>query len=453
MISKTAQPAVSPDPAPWPSFGAAWWIVSCAIAAAFLCTMDRLVLNLLVDPIRSDLVLSETQFSLLQGISFTAVNSIAALPLGLLADRVSRRNILIFGIGVWSGATALGGLSSSFGEFVAARIFVGMGEAALWPVAVSLIADVLPPHQRGRAIGMVLLGQILGGGASLILTGLVMRLAPTGVFDFVPYLGRLAPWRLVMVLWGGLGLVAILMLLSGREPVRRDRAIDGRDPTGFSTFLKHVRRERALIVPIYIGACFMGIGTYALAAWAPSFFIRRFHVSPGEIGPILGLLNIVAGIVGTTVAGVFCDRAEARGQQRRKLTLIVCALLACLPVTALVLAPTLGVAIDIQAVSLLFFPIAGTVNTIILQDQVPSAMRGKAMALLGLASSLVGGTLGPTLVAMTTQYIYRSDQAVGYSLATVLIPALLIAAFCYSLTRRQLAKRPAASLVTAMAAA
>jgi predicted MFS family arabinose efflux permease len=172
--------------APWPSPARAWWAVVGVVFAAFLSLMDRLVLNLLVDPIRSDLHISETEFSLLQAASFAVVSSLLAIPLGLAADRVPRRDLLVFGVAVWSLATAWGGLSTSYHQLLAARILVGMGEAALWPVVVSLFADLLPPFRRGRAIGMVTLAQILGGGASLAATGFIIRGVAAGAFRPIP---------------------------------------------------------------------------------------------------------------------------------------------------------------------------------------------------------------------------------------------------------------------------
>jgi MFS family permease len=419
----------------WPSAGRAWWIVACVVIAAFLCTMDRLVLNLLVGPIKADLGISETQFSLLQGLSFTVINSVAALPLGLLVDKTSRRNLMIFGIFVWSIATAMGGLSSGFGQFLTARVFVGMGEAALWPVVVSMIADVLPPHQRGRAIGFVLLGQILGSGASLILTGLVLRIAPSGFFDFVPLLRHLPPWRLVLVLWGTLGAIVIAMLLTAREPLRRASPQVMRDGVirsgGLRDFFARVWLLRGIMIPAYIGAMGIAIGSYGLAAWAPSFFIRRFSLAPSDIGPTLGIVGICAGIVGTSLAGFLADKAEKRSRLDLKYIILMCASLACLPGATLVFAPNASVAVAIQALSLVFFPIAGTVSIVAMQDLVPNEMRGKAQAVLTLFSSMLGATLGPTLTALATQYLYHDDMLVGYSLLTVLVPSMLISAVCF----------------------
>jgi MFS family permease len=435
----TAQATGAPAPGVWPSAAVAWWGVAALIAAAFLCTMDRLVLNLLVDPIRADLRISETQFSLLQGASFTIVNAIAALPLGLLADRSSRRLLLIGGVLVWSVATTAGGLAHGFQSFFIARIFVGLGEAALWPVAVSLIASLLPPARRGRAISLVLLGQILGSGASLIMTGVVLKLAAGHRLAALPVIDALAPWRVVLVLWGFLGAPVILLLLSAREPARQGTGAEARagavDLGGLGRFLTFLSRRWSILIPMYLGAGCVSVGSYALAAWAPSFFIRRFALHPSDLGPVLGTIGIGGGILGTTLAGFIADRQERLGQPGRKLTALMIAALACVPVSALCLAPSPTIAYAIQGASLIFFPIAGALNIIAMQDLVPGDMRGKAMAVLALVSSLFGATLGPTLVALATQHLFHDPAKVGVSIAIVLAPAMLIAAGCFLAAR------------------
>src|ERR1700761_7365329 len=129
--------AQTPSDADYPRRGYAWTVVAILIATAVLSYTDRQVLSLLVDPIRTDLGISDTQVSLLLGTAFAVVYGVAGIPLGFLADRTSRRNLIFAGVVVWSLATICCGLSRGFGEIFASRIFVGLGEAALSPAAIS----------------------------------------------------------------------------------------------------------------------------------------------------------------------------------------------------------------------------------------------------------------------------------------------------------------------------
>src|ERR1700732_5376463 len=159
------------DDGEYPRRPYAWAVVAILIATAVLSYTDRQVLSLLVDPIRSDLGITDTQISLLLGTAFAVVYGIAGLPLGFLADRTSRRNLIFAGVLVWSCGTLACGFSHSFGQLFAARIVVGLGEAVLSPAAISLISDYFPPARRGTAVGCFLSGIAMGRGASLLIGG------------------------------------------------------------------------------------------------------------------------------------------------------------------------------------------------------------------------------------------------------------------------------------------
>src|ERR1700748_3880737 len=176
----------------------AWTVVVILTATAVLPYTDRQVLSLLVDPIRGELGITDTQVSLLLGTAFAVVYGIAGIPLGWLADRTSRRNLIFAGVLVWSIGTLACGLSHSFGELFAARIVVGTGEAVLSPAAISLISDYFPPARRGTAVGFFLSGIAMGIGASILIGGGVLHFVELGALTGTP-LAALAPWRLVLL--------------------------------------------------------------------------------------------------------------------------------------------------------------------------------------------------------------------------------------------------------------
>jgi MFS family permease len=151
-------------------------------------------LSLLVDPIRGDLGISDTQISLLLGTAFAVIYGIAGIPLGYLADRTSRRNLIFAGVSVWSMGTIACGFSHNFAEMFASRIVVGLGEAALSPAAISLISDYFPPSRRGTAVGFFLSGIAMGNGAAILIGGGVLHAIELGALAATP-LATLAPWR------------------------------------------------------------------------------------------------------------------------------------------------------------------------------------------------------------------------------------------------------------------
>src|SRR6201996_7035872 len=195
--------AQTPSDADYPRRGYAWTVVAILVATAVLSYTDRQVLSLLVDPIRADLGISDTQISLLLGTAFAVVYGFAGIPLGFLADRTSRRNLIFGGVLVWSIGTLACGFSRSFGELFAARIVVGLGEAVLSPAAISLISDYFPPSRRGTAVGFFLSGIAMGIGAAILTGGGVLHVVELGVLAGTPLTG----WRLVLLLIGAPGLL------------------------------------------------------------------------------------------------------------------------------------------------------------------------------------------------------------------------------------------------------
>lgn len=138
----------------YPSSTRAWVTVAILMLAYVLSFVDRQILNLLVEPIRRDLDITDTHMSLLMGFSFAVFYTICGVPIGRLADRKSRRGIIAVGVLVWSLMTALCGTARTFWQFLVFRIGVGVGEAALSPSAYSLIADSFPPKLRGTAMSV-----------------------------------------------------------------------------------------------------------------------------------------------------------------------------------------------------------------------------------------------------------------------------------------------------------
>ena len=188
MGSPATVQAASPAE-PTPSTAAGAYAVAVLCLALLLSFTDRFIINLIVDPIRADLSLSDVQISLLQGIGFAIIYALAGLPCGRIADRVNRRNLIACGVLLWSVATIACGLASDFWSFFGARVAVGLGEAALVPAASSLIIDVFSVRRRGLALGIFSLGATFGTGAALFVGGLLLRWIGMGWFDGLPLIG------------------------------------------------------------------------------------------------------------------------------------------------------------------------------------------------------------------------------------------------------------------------
>ena len=237
-----ASAAIQPAPAAQAGAGPYAWYVAILLAAAHLVSfVDRFVMSLVMEPLKADLGLSDFQLGLLQGTGFVILYTLVALPLGLMADRVNRRNLIVAGIVLWSLATGLCGLAYSFGSLFLARIGVGFGEAALVPAAMSLLAAYFPRRQLGRAVSLFTTGASLGKSTALIGGGAVLAMLVAAGGLTLPGIGRLVPWQGTFVVMAVPGFLLAALLLTLREPPRP--AVTTIRP-GFATALASVGAHR-----------------------------------------------------------------------------------------------------------------------------------------------------------------------------------------------------------------
>jgi MFS family permease len=399
-------------PADYPPRGYAWTVVAILVATAVLSYTDRQVLSLLVDPIRADLGISDTQISLLLGTAFAVVYGIAGIPLGWLADRTSRRNLIFCGVIVWTIGTLVCGLSQSFGQLFAGRLVVGLGEAVLSPAAISLISDYFPPARRGTAVACFLSGIAMGIGAAILIGGGVLHFVQIGALAGTP-LADQAPWRMVLLLIGAPGLLWALVILAIREPVRR-----GADPTATASDSAPTSATGwTKVIPIYIVVAIASLVDNAVGAWAPTLLTREFHMDRAQVGMQLGLMLTAAFGGGVLIGGWLADKAGVSGGWSRKLRVCLVAGALILPVAASLNAGNANlVMLSVPA----YFALSGIVTACgfsAILDVVPNRSRGLAMSISFFLNVAVGGAVGPTAVAMFSEQLFGGEAGLGPAIA------------------------------------
>ena len=175
---------------PWPPARQAWYAVFVCSLALLVNFLDRGILNLLVEPIKADLHLSDVQISMVMGFAFVAFYVILGLPIARLVDYKSRKVILAVGIGIWSLMTAACGLANSFWPLFGARVGVGVGEACSGPGTFSLLSDYFPKDKLPRAIAALNFGYTTGNGLALIIGGGVIAFLSTLPPVVLPGIGQ-----------------------------------------------------------------------------------------------------------------------------------------------------------------------------------------------------------------------------------------------------------------------
>jgi len=391
------------NPAEYPRRSYAWTVVAILIGTAVLSFTDRQVLSLLVDPIRTDLAISDTQMSLLLGIAFALVYGAAGVPLGMLADRFSRRNLILAGVVVWSTGSIACGLSQDFAQLFLSRIIVGLGEGALAPSAISIISDYFPPQRRGTAVALFLSGIAMGSGVAILIGGAVLHLIEAYALPG-NWLGLYAPWRMVLLLVGGPGFLWATLVMLIREPVRRTTEMDAPESAAAIPLA---------VAPVYVSIAAASFVDNAVGAWAPTLLIRNFAKDPAEIGLQLGALLTIGFGGGVLIGGALADRASLTGGWRRKLQTSLVVSLLILPASLMM--NTAGFAWVMAGVPL-YYALSGIVTAVgfsAILDVVPSGSRGLAMSIAFLLNVALGAGLGPTAVSVANKYFFGLEVGLG----------------------------------------
>lgn len=415
-----------PAVAAFPSARRAWLTVAILMVAYVISFIDRQILNLLVAPVRRDLAISDTQMSYLLGLSFALFYTVCGIPIGRLADVRSRRGVIAVGIVFWSLMTAGCGLARSYLSFLLFRIGVGVGEATLSPSAYSLIADSFPQRLRATAISVYSTGIYVGSGLAFLLGGLIIRFASEQGELTLPLLGAVRPWQLVFLLLGAIGLLFSLLILAIREPLRHGigAGVEVPLPVAAGWF----RANRRTLLHHHVGIGLVSFAAYGSAAWVPSFFIRNHGWDAPTVGIVYGAVTALFGSAGIIVGGRLADRLLKRGVVDAGLRVCLGGALLALPfcIAFPLLASSRWAVIALMpAVFGLAMPFGAAPAAI--QEIMPNALRSQASALYLFVVNLVGLGLGPTAVALCTDYLFGDDRAVRYSLALAPPLALLAA--------------------------
>ena len=395
-----------------------WLVVAILMVAYVFSFVDRQILNLLVAPIRRDLGISDTQMSLLMGFSFAIFYTILGIPLGRLADSRSRRGLITAGMVVWSLMTALCGLAHSYWQLFLFRIGVGVGEASLSPAAYSMIADYFPPERRATAISVYSMGIYLGSGIAFLLGGLVIQFAVAQGAVTLPLVGDVRPWQFVFFVLGGSGIVFSLVFLLVREPPRDGVGVLG-SRVPFDAVVAHLWQSRRTVLCHNLGFAMIAFCSYGISAWVPTFFIRTFSWTAGQVGIIYGLMVMVFGCLGVLFGGWLTDRWRREGRTDAALRVGICASSIAIVGGVFLLADTGTVAalLMVPSVFALGMPFGAAPAAIL--EIVPNQMRGQTGAVYLFIVNLIGLGVGPTAVALVTDYVFASDQALRWSMLIV----------------------------------
>jgi predicted MFS family arabinose efflux permease len=400
--------------------------------AVFAGTAARYVLSPMQELVKADLGLGDNQVALLQGMAIALPTALMSIPVGRMVDRSNRTRLMAVLALLCAAGSLLTALAQGFAAAFAARVLVAASVVAAQPAALSLVADLTDPAERGRMITLTSLGQAFGGTAAYILAGALLawlpRLVPTG-----SALAALAPWRLVQMAFALTVLGAMAALLTMREPARRESLADASAAT-LGASLRALWAYRALLLPLAVGMVSIGMADAAAGIWAVPILTRAFHQAPADFGPWLGLLNLGASVIGAVAGGLAADLGQrARGPAGALLGAMVGAVLSVPAALFPVMASTAPFAIllGLLLAAGACVNIAATSAVMVL---LPNRLRGLCISVLVAVIGLVAFGIAPVLVSVAAGGSARGDLTVP--LATVGVITSLAACAAFARTMR-----------------
>ncbi|GAB7551731.1 MFS transporter [Novosphingobium sp. 11B] len=422
-------------PAPFPPVRQTLWPMLLLFLAANFYSIDKAIVGVLAEPIKADLGIDDIRMGLLMGLAYSLLSGVCGLWLGSLVDRHVRKRVLGGAIIVWSLSTALGGLAPNFETFFVFRALVGLGEAAVAPAAMSLIADMFPPDRRGRALSAYLIGATIGTALSSVIPGAILA---AKLHIALPGYGLVVPWRSAFLLCGIVGPAVGLAFLTIREPARRGLPAEAKAPARVGEKLAYLGRQRKLVVPLFAGFCLYYLAFVGVTSWTAPLLMRTYGLTLPQIANLLGLGMLVAGVSGYLLGGFAADTRKAG-----RIGLMAVLPLVALPTAFAGYAPSLGLAIAALATISLTTPMLNVAMNATVQEIVPNDMRGFSYAFLSVVAALPAGAGGPFAIAFVSEKVLGDPSRIAASFVLVVLPCLLLAAACFAAAARAYRSAPA----------
>ena len=393
----------------YPSSGYAWYMVIILTIAYILSFVDRYIFGLLIEPIKADMDLTDTQLAFLGGTAFAIFYATMGLPLGYLADRKRRTVLLSIGIAVWSAATALSGLAKNFWHLFLARMSVGAGEATLGPCAMSMISDSFPREKRGKPIAFYSAALSLGAGIASLVSGGVLAWANSVPEISVPIVGVVAPWQFTFIIVGLPGLLVALIMMTLREPPRRRNEGDKAEGT-ISDTLQHFR-ERWKVYAVCLAFASMMI----IVAYSQFFYAAMFKRTWGWEAESYAFVNAIVllsvGPLTVNVAGIMNDRLYSRGIVDAPLVIMIIGAILIVPTGIIApLMPTAELAWAIIVFNTVGIATTTATSLTALMNITPAHIRGQTVALYYMIVSMLGLVLGPQTVGLFSDFVFGNEN-------------------------------------------
>lgn len=405
-----------------------WYVVTLLLFVFILSYFDRFILSLVVNPIKESMGLSDFQIGLLLGPAFSLFNVAITIPLGFVADKTSRKWLLILGIVFWCTMTTMSGFAMSFLPLLLLRLGLGIGEAVVSPCSVSIISDYFKRDSRARAISVYMAGPYLGAGLAFLVGGLlVSSLQDVGHITILG-VGPFAPWQTTFLLVGLPGVLFGLLMLTVKEPKRTDMvSASAQEAEKLSAVRYMLDRWKGFGVLVVGSTCNFAMST--LTFWNVPLFERVWGWDVMTIGTVTGLFYFTAGPLGTALA-LWSSKFLGKQADLIGMRTLMLGLCITVPMSALYpIMPTPELAVIAMFFAFIGKSAATAGGPAALQMITPGEMRSRSVAIFNAIITLIGPLLGPPLIGAATDWS-GDPKSIGYVLSgfvlLVGIPSVLV---------------------------
>ena len=390
----------------------AWRAVMMVSLIVLIAGIVRLAFSPVQEAAKLELGLSDYQISLIQGIAAALPMAIIAIPLGWLTDHSKRsRLMLILGL-CWTVGMIGSAFASDFVSLFVARMLAGVGTMSLIPVAVSVLADLSAPTQRGRAMLFLGMGNTLGPALAFVLGGALFT-AFSGTLD-LPGL-TLSPWRETSLVFGVVSAVAILGQFLIREPARHEVENASAD---LGVMLKALGKRWKFLLPLFVGQISVIMADAAAGVWAVPVMQRDLGLTVGEASGMLGGMLLIAGVLGPVIGGFVADRGHKSSLRGGILIGAVIASAIGVPAAIFPIITSVPTFAIVLFLLLAAGSITGLITATAIAVLVPNEERGVCLGAFMILGALIGLGVSPVLVTLGSQALGGEDH-LGLSLAIV----------------------------------
>lgn len=395
----------------YPKSSQAWFMVIVLTVVYVLSFVDRYILGLLVEPIKSDLGLTDTQMGLLLGPAFAVFYAIMGLPLGWLADKKRRTWIVGIGVAVWSLSTVLSGFARNFMQLFLLRMGVGVGEATLSPCTMSLIADSFPKEKRARPIALYSMAISVGAGLAALVGGTIIGWTMSGKTTALPFIGEVQPWEFTLIIVGAPGLLLAPIFFFMKEPKRqREVSEEVSSKANLVDTARYLLKRWPMFLSFMSVFCLMTLIGYS-TSWGAAVFSRTWGWSPATYGQMAGIMFLVVGPITVNASGWMSDYLYKRKVYDAPLLIPIIGL-PIMVVAGFVwpLMPTPELAMVVLGLTMAGVAMASATGITALLNVIPANIRGQTVAIYYMLLAFFGLGFGPSTIGLLSDHVFGEGK-------------------------------------------